>query len=239
MEKKTLKEHNENSHPAQRWMFEVWEQPLSKVGNASKVVAGVIAACAWGGKDSANPGYRAIAEATGQSSKTISKAVKQLEAAGLVVVEKKKSPAGVYNSYRLTFPVGTEDLLSLQGQKDLLSLQGEVAFPVGTGCFPHEEGLLYTGKAEAIKEAQSEALTEALTEEVKEKDEQPSLPLDELVKQTSSVRSDFPLEPLQPFTLISKPARDEQSQKTWTEKSHARQAQINAEVLAEFAGHQN
>ena len=81
-DKKSLKEHNANSHPAQRWMFEVWEQPLSKVGNASKVVAGVIAACAWNGKDYANPSYRTIAEATGQSSKTISKAIKQLEAAG-------------------------------------------------------------------------------------------------------------------------------------------------------------
>ena len=117
-----LKEANRNSHPAQRWMFEVWEQPRSKVGNASKIVAGVIAACAWG-KDYAHPSYRTIAQATNQSSKTISKAIKQLTDAGLLVVEKRTSKAGTYNHYRLTFPMETNDLLSLRGEEDLLSSQ--------------------------------------------------------------------------------------------------------------------
>ncbi len=158
-----LKEANANSRPAQRWMFEVWEQPLSKVGNATKVVAGVIASCAWGGKDTAHPSYKSIAQATGQSSKTISKAVKQLQEAGLLVVDKKVGSQGKYNVYRLTFPMGTDDLAFHTETETLLSIQGEVALPMETPRFPYEDDSLYTGKAEALIEAPKEALKESLT----------------------------------------------------------------------------
>ena len=211
-----LKEANANSHPAQRWMFEVWEQPLSNVGNATKVVAGVIAACAWGDSDYAHPSYRSIAEATGQSSKTISKAVKQLEQAGLVVVEKKKSKAGTYNYYRLTFPMGTNDLLSLRGQEDLLSLQGEVAFPMETPCFPYEDDLLYTGKAEALIEASKETIMETTTNDVGWIEE----------NAIEGIQHLFPLD------SEASVARVERS---WLEKAHQRQQEINAE-FAEMMG---
>ena len=160
-----LKAANANSHPANRWMFEVWEQPLTKVGSGTKVVAGVIAACAWNGKDTANPSYRTISECSGQSSKTISKAIKQLTAAGLIAVEKKKSKAGVYNSYRLTFPLTTEDLLSLEGKSsEVASPTNPLASPMGTTRFPHEDRSLYPGKPEALKETLNKARKETIEE---------------------------------------------------------------------------
>ncbi len=72
-------------------------------------------------------------------------------------------------------------------------------------------------------------------EESQEEDQaQETLSLDELVRQTSSVRDDFSLDDLQPFTLISKPARVGHKEKDWMERAQDRQAQINAEILAEM-----
>ena len=150
--------------------------------------------------------------------------------------------------------MGTEDLLSLQGleeshdetnvsptetpQEDLLSLQGEVAFPVETGCFPYEDGLLYTGKAEAIKETPKEELMEATNEDEESQEKEGVFPFDPKLITFSYF---LPLDELQPSSLISKPARDEHKEmpsytgQEWMEKAQDRQAQINAEILAEFA----
>ena len=100
----SLKETISKGQHSEKWLLSVLEQPRSVVGNPAKVFAGFLSLCAFGDKDYACPAYRTITEHTGMANSTISKAKRQLEEAGLLRTEVKKSKAGEYNFYYLLHP---------------------------------------------------------------------------------------------------------------------------------------
>ena len=99
-----LVETIEKGQHSEKWLLSVLGQPRSVVGNPAKVFASFLSLCAFADKDYACPAYRTIKEHTGMANDTISKAKRQLEEAGLLRTEVKKSSTGNYNYYWLLHP---------------------------------------------------------------------------------------------------------------------------------------
>ena len=214
--------------PSQKWMEALMPTRLT---HATKSVAWAISNRCYGLKDESNPSYLLIAKEAGVSAKNIRLHIKELEDAGwLEINQKTNSINRPYNIYTLTYPQ-IEESHDETPQITALTPQITASTPQFTALTPQETGGI------SNKEAREEVMEEA-REEVKDNQEEEqaldALSLDELVKKTSCVRDDFPLDALQPFTLIGNSARDEHKEKSWLEKSHDRQAQINAEILAEM-----
>ena len=183
------------------------------------------------------PNQEQIAEAMGrQTKKNLERSRKQAEECGHVVVGHKVTASGKSNNYtlRLTNPLGEGKSKEVQATNP----QKVTTNPLGEATNPHRG---------PRNSSTNTTTNSSKTQEVKEKSDAP-LSLDKLVKETSCVRSDFPLDPLVPFTWTSSlttTARVEPTKtpsypgQPWMERAQARQAQINAEVLAEFAGTTN
>lgn len=163
-----LKEANENSFPAQRWLFEVYETPYKEMSYGVKAVASVIALCAWNGKDTSFPSYNAISDAMGGAGQdTISNAVKKLTELGFLAVSKVKTKAGHRNDYRLVFP-NTLETKGIETEANTLDTPitldtGGNTLDTPVNHFGYEGQSLHTGGVEAIKETPKEAPKETIT----------------------------------------------------------------------------
>ena len=188
-----LKEANANSFPAQRWLFEVYETPYKEMSYGVKTVAGVIALCAWGEKDTAFPSYKSISVALGGASEeTISNAVDKLIAMGFLSVSKVKTKAGDRNDYRLVFPntmdTNTSDTNTSdtsENTSDTVVIEEANTSDTGTNTsdtgvntsdtrtnhFGYEDQSLHTGVVEALNEASIQPPTEASIETPTERTE--------------------------------------------------------------------
>ena len=163
-----LKEANENSFPAQRWLFEVYETPYKEMSYGVKTIAGVIALCAWGKKDTSFPSYKSIRVALGGASEeTIANAVEKLTEMGFLSVSKVKTKAGLRNDYRLVFPNTLDTEVINTSDTEVItntSVAGAITSDTRVNHFGYEDQSLHTGEVEALIEPLTQATIEAREE---------------------------------------------------------------------------
>ena len=213
-----LKEANANSFPAQRWLFEVYETPHKEMSYGVKTVAGVIALCAWGQKDTAFPSYDAISAAIGGGSRaTISDALKKLTDMGFLSVSKVKTQAGLRNNYRLVFPNTLEANSSVSNSsvsEAISSVSEAISSVSGVNQFSFDGQSVHTGELEALIETPKETTIETSNDMG-------------WIKENA-------IEGIQHLFPLDSEASDARDEHTWIEKAHQRQKDINEEFRKEL-----